>query len=655
MDQTRQQPLSLRHRVGISQCRGGGGAARKPAVLVYRRTEEVPLDPRDPDFDEKHRQWQRVEAFFASSVNPDDQSLRGGVNEYATPDEFRERLSGHLRALIARLLETTELESAETATQPASPAPPLWQGSPFPGLRAFTADDAPIFFGRGRETDELIERLVQGNQFIAVVGASGSGKSSLVAAGLLPRLADNAMPGSRDWYGVRFTPGEYGDNPFLALAASFKPWLGQRPVRKVADKLWGETGALAELTELALAGQPAWAELLLFIDQFEELFTVVGKDYREPFVALLEQAVQTPRLRIMTTMRADFYHRCVAHATLVNLLRTGSYPLAAPGIGALYEMITGPAARAGLRFEKGLAERMLDETGTEPGALPLLAFALAELYRAREPDGQLTHAAYKRFGGVQGAISQRAEDTFKRLDKAAQVTLDPVFRELVEVETTDDGWTATRGRAPFANVAKTATAERLTTVFTEARLLVQSRGLDEQPVVEVAHEALLRNWPRLVQWIRDNGEALQIRKECREAAREWRQHEQAEDYLYRGVRLSQAEAWAQRYGDMVGDDERAFLQASLNLRENEQEKQEQQRQQQLEAAQKLAAARRRTILGLSVGLVLAFVTALIAVVQWNRAETQTAVAKAESENVEQAELAKQAERAEAADWSGKTS
>jgi hypothetical protein len=415
---------------------------------------------------------------------------------------------------------------------------------------------------------------------------------------------------------VRFTPGEYGDNPFLALAAVFKPWLDKqgRSVREAANGLREDARALDALTDAALAGTPEWARLLLFIDQFEELFTVVANQHREPFIALLEQAIRAPRMRTVATMRADFYHRCAAHPALAKLLRSGSYPLAAPGVGPLHHMIAGPAARAGLRFEEGLAERILDNTGTEAGALPLLAFALAELYELRERDGRLTHAAYERFDGVQGAVSKRAEETVKTLDNQVQTTLNRVFRELVEVKATEDGWTATRRRAPLTDVATTAAAERLTSAFTKARLLVQSRGEGARPVVEVAHEALLRSWPRLVQWIQDNGEALQIRKQCREAAREWQQHAQAEEYLYRGSRLSQAEAWAQHYSDMVGDEERAFLQASFDLRQAEQEREERQRLQELEAAQELAAARRRTILGLSIGLVLAFVTARVAIV-----------------------------------------
>ena len=203
---------------------------------------------------------------------------------------------------------------------------------------------------------------------------------------------------------VRFTPGELGENPFIALASGFKPALDRhaRQVRDEAEKLETDPSALDELIGLVLEDQPEWSELLLFVDQFEELFTVVDDKYRGAFSELLAHAAKLPRLRTVATLRADFYHRCVEQPALAELLRAGSYPLAAPGVGALHEMITRPAARAGLSFEVELPERILDDTGAEPGALPLMAFALEQLYDTRTGEGQLTHAAYERFGGREG-------------------------------------------------------------------------------------------------------------------------------------------------------------------------------------------------------------------------------------------------------------
>jgi len=264
----------------------------------------------------------------------------------------------------------------EVLAPPATPASipgGTWQGSPFPGLRHFTPADAMIFFGRNQETAELLAR-VQQERFVAVVGASGSGKSSLVAAGILPRLHE--ISGGQHWQWVRLTPGGLGDDPFVALAARLEPGLARYGLngQTIADRSRA-SGDLESLAELFLTGRPAAAELLLFIDQFEELFTLTASEHHRRFIATLARAAQSPRLRTVLTLRA------------------GSFPLAAPDLPALLEMITGPAAVAGLTFHDGLAGRILRDTGSDPGALALLAFALAELYEACQPGTTLTRAA----------------------------------------------------------------------------------------------------------------------------------------------------------------------------------------------------------------------------------------------------------------------
>lgn len=212
----------------------------RPEILVYRRSEKCLLDSDDPQLDEKLRQRRQVEAFLSAFRNPDG-SIRSGFNEYAVPEAFGRQLDLHLRTVIPRVLRRRSAATPSAVAPTASRQPALWQGSPFPGLRAFTPDDAPIYFGRGREADELVARLASGCHFLTVVGASGSGKSSLVAAGLIPRLKDNAIEGAKDWLlpgvvaagagerkqwvGLRFTPGELGDDPFVALAAKLAPML----------------------------------------------------------------------------------------------------------------------------------------------------------------------------------------------------------------------------------------------------------------------------------------------------------------------------------------------------------------------------------------------------------------------------------------------
>lgn len=540
----------------------------RPQVVVYRRTETPKIALDDPEHDSKREQYNRVKAFFNAFINPDG-SIRQGYNEYKTPDEFREQLETHLKFLVGRLIETAA-RPADRAGQPAPESElPDWPGSPFPGLRAFTDADAPIYFGRGHEADGLVALLANGQRFVTVVGASGSGKSSLVWAGLIPRLAGNAIEGSKDWLWVRFTPGQLGDDPFLPLADAVlkqfpnvrKDWT--RP-RDLAEALARNAEALDKLAALIFEDADPWVELLLFVDQFEELFTLAAPGLRGPFVNLLDHATRHPRLRVTLTMRADFYHRCLEYPELTGLLQnTGSYPLAAPKAGALLEMITRPAARAGLTFEDGLPQRILDDTGTESGSLALMAYALEELYRAAQQTGsnQLTHAAYDQMGGVEKAIGTRATEVYGKLPPEIQAALPDVFRELVQV---DERGVATRQRTPFERVTggENTPAAALVAALIDARLLVSNRVEGGERVIEVAHEALLRNWPALAQWIEENQEDIRLLQSLHVAAAEWERRGRDPDFLWQWKRLEVVQEMIARLKPSLSDAERAFARSA---------------------------------------------------------------------------------------------
>ena len=425
-----------------------------PAVRVYHRTEEpvVKASPKGRQaYNDLVSNMEQVENFLKACHTRDDSI----PNAYETPSDFEEALRQHLKDIVRQRLDSLATQPAQTdsVSKPKSVSnhDPIWTGSPFPGLRPFTDKDAPIFFGRGRETDELLARLRDpGQRFIAVVGASGSGKSSLVWAGLIPRLLGGALQGSADWAWVRFTPGELGDNPFISLAACWKTALESvgQTAREFADELLLAPGRLDGLVRIGLANRPSSAELLLFIDQFEELFTVVNDDYRQAFVRFVLAASGSSKVRVIVSVRADFYAQCVEHG-LAEVLRSGSYPLAAPGLGALQQMLTRPAALAGLAFEQGLDEAILGDAGKEPGALPLLAYALEQLYQEKTDEGLLTHKAYQAFGGVQGAIGKQADAVFNALAPEVQATFTEVFRELVEV---DERGEPTRRRAKLSEL-----------------------------------------------------------------------------------------------------------------------------------------------------------------------------------------------------------
>lgn len=450
--------------------------------------------------------------------------------------------------LVVDILQPTDSATAETR--------PTWTDPPYPGLRHFTERDAPIFFGRGRETAELLDRLHH-DPLVAVIGASGSGKSSLVAAGVIPHLHD--IPGGETWRRLRrFTPGGLGDDPFLALAARLEPGLERQGLntRAIADKLY-QTGHLAALAEPYRDGGDPQAPLLVFIDQFEELFTLTRDEYRRRFLDTLVRAAHSPQLRIVLTLRADFYHRCVEHPRMAELLRSSSYPLAAPELPALLEMITGPAAVAGLDFEDGLPGRILRETGNEPGALALMAFALEELYLACRPGRTLTAAAYDSFGGVQGAIARRAEQAFGELDDATRTALGDVFKELVEVD--PERGIPTRRRTPLARFASDSTARELIDHFDRARLLVLSDPDRTGPMIEVAHEALFTRWPRLHEWIEERFDDLRLLRQLRLEAGEWHRQGCPASHLWRHERLQPVYDMIDRLQPELPEIARAFI------------------------------------------------------------------------------------------------
>ena len=489
-----------------------------PAVWVYRRKGAPEFAANDPELTAKLDQWQKLETFFAPFTNP-DRSLAGGINYYEAPDDFRQQFEHHLRDRLDRLLETLPPADARQPDDKATTTP-IWTGSPYPGLEAFTAEQAPIFFGRGSEIDQLLQQFASPQvRFVAVVGVSGSGKSSLVKAGLLPRLRTGIV-GNAPWIDLDFKPGERGGNPFMALAFALKSALGiaGQTEQEIARAIQADPPvAKNHLAELLEQHKPA-SELLLLIDQFEELFTQSQADDRQSFLKLLDQIVAQPHIRVIVTLRADFYARAIEEPAFAGLLRRdrSTFPLDPPGMSALHQMIIRPAEAAGVELEDGLAQRLLDDAGEGPGAMALIAFTLHQLYRQEKASRYLSIKAYETSGGVQGAVQKRAESALQGLPVDLDTVLPKLFANLVEVNEQE---VATRRRAPQAllkgDVLTAANA------LTDARLLVTGKGENNQAMLEVAHETVLIGWERMRQWIRDHAERLRARRDLERAATEW--------------------------------------------------------------------------------------------------------------------------------------
>jgi formylglycine-generating enzyme required for sulfatase activity len=533
--------------------------SRTTKTYIYRRMFEPDFGSINaPDYDTRVEQYRRVKRFFDSEMfYKEDGQIKRGVHQYGTPSDFEEIFERQFEQIVAEIL--ADLEKAghqKSIPQPLDPPPSqpqievieteVWDDSrsPFPGLRSFTEADADIFFGRSRETDALVQQIKH-SRFVAVVGASGSGKSSLTAAGLIPRLRANALPGSKDWFVVTFKPGE---RPFEALAAALIetiPALAVDNPRKYAQELdefatslQEKPDRLAKTLHHALKNAKDWSEVLLFVDQFEELLTLAPENQRKQFAEMLAYSAlnANSRVRVVLTMRADFYHRMLP--LFEEELRNGSFTLSVPKRDALRQMIERPAERAGVTLEDGLVERILDDTGDEPGALALMAYLLDELYNL-DADKNLTHAEYDQLGGVAKAIGTRAENIFKSLpgdETEKEQILWRVFRELVEV---DENGTATRRRVSFDTDDEAVRI--MIYAFADARLLTTDASTShpvgtaflpsaaKQEFVEVAHEALLREWDRLANWILQKQDDLRLIRQFERDAEQWKQRRMPED------------------------------------------------------------------------------------------------------------------------------
>ena len=463
------------------------------------------------------------------------------------------------------------------AADGAPPVEPPVALCPYRGLRAFREEDAALFFGRDAFTDRLAQ-AVQRRNLVTVVGPSGSGKSSVVQAGLLPRLRRQAPPAT-SWDAATFTPG---DRPFHRLAAALMPLLEPdlhetdrlTEIKKLGDRLAAQEVCLEDVVERLLARSGGTDRLLLVVDQCEELFTLTPLDIRRPLVETLLNALTRAPLTLVLTLRADFYgHALALSRELSDALEGGVVNLGPMTREELRQAIVEPARRVGLTFEPGLAEAILDDVGDEPGNLPLLEFALAELW-ARRQNGCLTHAAYEAIGRVAGAIAQRAETEFGKLSAEQQRIAEKVFTRLVRVARPEERAEDTRRRCPLEElVGQGEGARAVVQALADARLLVTGRddatGTD---TVEVAHEALIRGWARLRGWLDTDREFLLWRQRLRSALEDWQRLGEDEGALLRGAPLAEAEHWLAAHPGDLTDNERGYIRNSIAQRELEEQR-----------------------------------------------------------------------------------
>ena len=473
---------------------------------------------------------------------------------------------------------------------------------PFKGLEYFGENDADLFFGRELLTAKLVNRLRDAQLLSVIIGASGSGKSSLIRAGLIPvlkkgkPLMDGTMPpqGSAHWQIHVITPTAH---PLEALATELtRDSKSVTATSILMDDLTKDPRSLS----LFLARKGFKDHILFIIDQFEELFTLCRDEFeREAFIDNLLYATSPPpqdsSIRIVIALRADFYAHIAQYPDLRDAVAYQQEYIGPMTSEELRCAIEEPAKRGHWEFEPGLVDLILRDVGDEPGTLPLLSHALLETWKRRSGH-TLTLKGYADAGGVHGAIAHTAESVYQDLSPDEQTIVRDIFLRLTELgEGTED----TRRRTSFDELTSHGedpqSIRSVLNKLADARLITLGKN-----TVEVAHEALIREWPALREWLNQDREGLRLHRRLTEAAREWELLERDPGSLYRGARLVQANEWNALNPSSLNALERDFLHASNQQSIQEEQEHEEQQRRELASAKELAETQRYSSLRLRI-------------------------------------------------------
>ena len=438
-------------------------------------------------------------------------------------------------------------------TAPRTPA-----HNPYKGLRAFDEADARGL-RRARGAGRRLVDAVCRHRLVAVVGPSGSGKSSVVRAGLLPALREGAVDGSDSWFLAIQLPGA---QPFDELAAALTAVAIRHPAELLSTVLATEHGVARAVRQVL----PPGGQLLLVVDQLEELYTHADPAEASRFLEELVEAVsdRDSQLRVVFTLRADFYDRPLSHEVLGRLVQRATIPVLPLSADELERAIVHPAVAHGAVFEPGLVAEMIADVVYQPGGLPLLQFTLTELWD-RCGGGLLTLDAYRELGGTAGSLARRAESIHAR---ATMSEREAIRRAIGRLVTLGEGNEDTRRRARRRELSDDDATQAVLGALGSARLLI----FDRDPGYPRADrrggtEALLRAWPRLRLWLEDDREGLRLLRHLGNQAGEWDDRGRPVSDLYRGGRLDLAEARFEDGSPELNDVERAFLNASLAERQ----------------------------------------------------------------------------------------
>ena len=499
------------------------------AHLVQRQMDEAlpPVRSTRPDISPV------VDEILARATSKAPTDRHSSVRELA--DELSDALSDR-RGTDQRRPTTTQ-----TAT------------NPYVGLHAFTEQDADRFFGRDALIAELVD-AIGARPFVLLAGASGSGKSSVVRAGVVPALRRGALPGSDQWFVTTMVPG---DSPIDAFETALLR-VAVNPPNSLRAQLQEDGGLLRAVRRVLPDDR---STVFILIDQFEELFTQTDDAHRRRFLDELADAIAADGspLKVVATIRADHYDAPLRHPGMAALVAAGTVSLQPLSPSELEQVIVSPSGRVGVDVEPALVAELAAAVANEPAALPLLQYSLTELFDRRVSDVML-HSTHRELGGLSGALAARADGILDRGEATDPAVAREIFGRLVNVT---DASSDTRRRARRSELGHDPAVDRLVAAFVDARLLTTDRDpATREPTVEVAHEALLRDWPRLREWLQDDRADLIVLHSISSATASWIRSERDAGELARGVRLENATALMRRHPDRFTDLEEEWVRAS---------------------------------------------------------------------------------------------
>lgn len=559
------------------------GGKLRPAMLVYTRSDDASFGERmrDAATTLKQKELLQQKELVESFIQENFWDAESGTNNrlyypYDRPITFSQNLRTHLQAILDELIHESDEVIWDSHTR----------GAPFLGLAAFQPEHATVFFGREEEILEarnaLKEQARNGCAFLLLSGASGSGKSSLARAGLLPAIVQHELDEHvTEWRSLILTPANLGLDPISALANFMAG-------DAILPELRGDADAIDELIDglkkdpklayrlrikdalaKASARQGGGVRLLLVLDQLEEIFG--NQQECAAFLDVIEAFARSGSIWVIATMRSDFYQQMLSQPALVRMKAgRGQMDVLPPGPDALARIIEEPARLAGLQFEsknnQSLSSRILKDAVNHTELLPLVEFILRELYEMREGNRLLTFAAYEQLGGVSGALAKHAEATFDALSEDARKSLPFVLDALITLGKDGESTTvgterAVRQRAPIAGFKDHPHAREVVNAFIAARLFTTSKcETTAEPSVTIAHESILLLWPRAVQFIESSRAMLRIRSRVITRMRE------GSPILPADPLLNEAEQWIIKSQHSWTTEQFAFIRQQLERR-----------------------------------------------------------------------------------------